>query len=247
MEKFSAELVKALEIMWNYMVLDMPIEKCDLIIGCGCKNLEIPKRCVELLNEGYGENILFCGGFGKITKNDFNKAEAEIYKDIALSCGADSKKIFVENKSTNTGDNFRFGLNVIKEHNLKYDKILIVHNKLSERRTLSVAKAILKNSKIIITSANITKSFEDFIETLSQRNEEDIYNIISVMVGDLQRIIIFPQLGWQIKNDVPNEVIDAYFVLKNLGYNKYIFSKEQIQQLIKENGLLNGKEENYFC
>ena len=38
------EIVHSLKALWNYMVLNMPIEKADLIIGCGCTNLEVPKK-----------------------------------------------------------------------------------------------------------------------------------------------------------------------------------------------------------
>lgn len=41
------ETIEMLHIIWNYMILNMQIEKSDLIIGCGCVNLEIPVKCVE--------------------------------------------------------------------------------------------------------------------------------------------------------------------------------------------------------
>ena len=158
--------------------------------------------------------------------------------------GIDIKNIFLENKSTNTGDNFRFSLKIIEENNLKADKILIVHNKMSERRTLSAAKAILKDRTISITSPDM--SFDEFITKLENREDEEVKNIISVIVGDIQRIIIFPQLGWQIENDVPTEVINSYQFLKQQGFDKYIFNKEQIQDLIDKYGLIEQKEANYF-
>ena len=78
------EIVHSLKVIWNYMVLNMPIEKADLIIGCGGTNLEVPKKCAELFKQGYGENILFAGGLGKISNTKFVKPESEIYTDIAL-------------------------------------------------------------------------------------------------------------------------------------------------------------------
>ena len=241
----NTEIIQSLKIIWNYMILNMPIEKSDLIIGCGCTNLDIPKKCVELFKKGYADKILFTGGFGKLTSTKFEKTEAEIYRDIALENGLDINNIYIENKSTNTGDNFRFSLKIIEENHIKSNKILIVHNKLSERRTLSAAKAIIKEKSLSITSPDTT--FDEFIERLKQRKSEDVKNIISVIIGDIQRIIIFPQLGWQVENDVPQEVIEAYYLLKNNGYNKYIFNKEDIQKLVDEYGLINKEKNiNYF-
>jgi len=46
--------------------------------------------------------------------------------------------------------------------------------------------------------------------------------IINVMVGDLQRIKTYPELGFQIPQDIPKEVWDAYLKLLDMGYTKYI-------------------------
>ena len=59
-------------------------------------------------------------------------------------------------------------------------------------------------------------------------------------------MIIFPQLGWQIRNEVPDKIIEDYYKIKNMGYTKYIFTKEQIQKLIDENGIIDGYKPNYF-
>ena len=220
------EIIKSLKVIWNYMTLNLPIEKSDLIIGCGCANLEIPNRCVELFKQGYA-----------------NKSEAEIFKDIAIQKGISPNDIYIENKSTNTGDNFRFSIKVIEENQIKADKIIIVHNKLSERRTLSAAKAIIKDKNLTITSPNET--FDEFISKVEQRQYGDIEDIISVIVGDIQRMIIFPQFGWQIENDIPKEVLDNYYFLKSKSYNKFIFDKKEIQKLIDKFGLIIEKA-NYF-
>lgn len=243
-KKFENELIPLLKTIWDYFVLDMPITKSDIIIGCGCKNLKISIKCSELLKEQYAENILFTGGLGKITNQVFKMSEAEIFRDIAIENGVLPEKIFIENKSTNTGDNFRFSLNVIKENNLKYDKILIVHNNLSQRRTLATAKAIIPDKTLAITSPKLT--FEEFIDSLKLMDEQTIYNIICVAVGDIQRMVIFPQFGWMVEEEIPENVIEAYMRLKYIGYNKYIFTEKEIKDLIELNGIKIESETNYF-
>ncbi len=227
---------KELETIWNYMVLNEPIKKSDLIIGCGCQSLTIPITCANLYKQGFADKIIFAGGLGKITKNSFKKPEAEIYKEIAMKEGIPEEKIWIENKSTNTGDNFRFSKQIIEKENWEIRKILIVHNRFSERRTLSSAKAIIKGKELHITSANV--SFKEFMERLQNREENRIIKIISSIVGDIQRMIIFPQFGWQIKQDVPQEVIEAYKKLKNMGFNEFIMSKEMIQENINKYGII---------
>ncbi len=238
------EIEKALKEIWNYMKLNQSIEKCDLIIGCGCANLDIPIKCAKLQREGYAPKILFAGGLGKITKNRFNKSEAEIYKDIAISNGIKDEDILIETKSTNTSDNFRFATKILDENNIKYNKILIVHLPINERRTYSAAKIILKDKELIITSPDIT--FDKYLKKLNKKSLEEIIDEISVVVGDIQRMIVYPQFGWQAKDDVPKSIIDKYYYLKNLGFSKYVLSKQQIKDLINKYGLKEGEKENYF-
>lgn len=244
-ERNKDGIKKSLKEIWDYMKLNQPLEKCDLIIGCGCANLDIPVKCSNLLKAGYASKILFAGGLGKITKNKFSKSEAEIYKDIAIKNGIKENDILIETQSTNTSDNFRFALQVLKKNNFRFDKILIVHNPFSERRTFSAAKAVFPNKHLIITSSDIT--FEEYFNGLNNKSLEEIINEISVIVGDIQRIIIYPQFGWQIENEVPESVRKAYYHLKKLGFSKYILSKEQIKETIHKYGLAEGQSENYFC
>ena len=237
------EIIKSLKVLWDYMRLQQPLEKCDLIIGCGCFNLEIPVKCAELLKEGYGSKILFTGGLGKITEDNFFKPEALIYKDIAIKQGIDEQDILIETKSTNTGDNFRFSIKLLEQSKINYSKILIVHDYHSERRTLSSAKAIIKNKEIFITSPDIC--FDDYLKYLETKREVAI-DIISAVVGDIQRLIIYPQFGWQVDNDVPNYVMEAYDFLKKMGFDKYILSHNQIEDLINKFGIKEGYEKNFF-
>ena len=227
---------KELKIIWDYMVLDEDFPKCDLIIGCGCQSLTIPITCANLYKQGYADKIIFAGGLGKITKYHFKKAEAEMYKEIAIQEGVPEEKIWIENKSTNTGDNFRFSKKIIDEENWNIKNILIVHNKFSERRTLSAAKAIIKDKELYITSAKV--SFDDFIQSLQNKEEKRIIKIVSSMVGDIQRMIIFPHFGWQIKQEVPQEVQNAYRKLKSMGFDEFVISKEKIKQEIEKYGII---------
>lgn len=233
-----------LKTIWDYMVLNQPLTKCDLIIGCGCCDKQIPVLCAELLKRGYASKIIFTGGLGKITQDIFPKSEAEIYRDIAISCGVESERILIENKSTNTGDNFKFSADLIAKNNLKADKILIVHRGIYQRRTLNVAKTVLKNSELFITAPPVT--FEEFITFLERSTSEEIQRSISVIVGNIQRLIIYPQFGWQTEEEIPLNVLRAYKILKEMGYDKYIYKKEDIKKLIKTHGLEKGRHPNYF-
>lgn len=87
------EIKEKLKVLWDYMKLNQPLEKCDLIMGCGCENLDIPVKCATLLKEGYAPKILFAGGLGKLTEGNFRKLKLK-YIRILLSSRELMKKIY---------------------------------------------------------------------------------------------------------------------------------------------------------
>lgn len=90
----------------------------------------------------------------------------------------------------------------------------------------------------------VNTSFEEFINRLEK--SQLLYETICVLVGNIQRMIIAPQMGYQVEEVVPKEVIEAYYFLKEKGYIKYIYTVEEIKQLMIQYGLKEGYTPNYF-
>jgi hypothetical protein len=49
--------------------------------------------------------------------------------------------------------------------------------------------------------------------------------VINIMVGDLQRIKIYPEKGFQVYQEIPEEVWDAYERLVILGFDKHLIKE----------------------
>lgn len=211
----NLELVK---ILWDYMYLNMAIKPCDCILGLGCDDLSIPKRCVELYNDGYADIIIFSGGKGKCTEN-WEKTEAEKFCEIAVSLGIPRDKILLENASTNTGDNFNFTKQMLEAKNLDINSFLIVQKPYMERRCYATFKKVFFDKECYVTSTktDMDEYFKLYIE-LHGSDEE----LINILVGDVQRIKVYAKKGWQIEQYMPNSVWNAYLELVKRGYNKYI-------------------------
>ena len=52
--------------------------------------------------------------------------------------------------------------------------------------------------------------------------EIPLERVINIMVGDLQRIMLYPEKGFQIYQEVPQDVIEAYERLIASGFNKHM-------------------------
>lgn len=209
------EVDKYAKIIWDYMLMHQKLEKADLILVLGSKDLSPAKRAVELYFQEYASIILFSGNHGQ--NPTLAKPEAEIYRDIAISMGVPENHIYIENKSTNTGENVDFSKKLIQEKNIKADKIILVQKPYMERRTFATFKKRWLEPVILVTSPQI--SYENYT---NQNDYDDKERIINRMVGDLIRIKEYPKLGFQIEQEIPEEVWQAGQELIKMGYNKYI-------------------------
>jgi uncharacterized SAM-binding protein YcdF (DUF218 family) len=81
-----------------------------------------------------------------------------------------------------------------------------------ERRSFATFKKHWPGKKVLVTSPQI--SFEQYpTESIS------LEKVIQIMVGDLQRIKLYPGKGFQIYQEIPVEVWEAYEQLIRLGFD----------------------------
>jgi ribosome-binding factor A len=59
-------------------------------------------------------------------------------------------------------------------------------------------------------------SYEEYIEGVNSKDR-----FLSTMIGDLLRIREYPKLGFQIEQEIPDDVWQAGQELLKLGYDKY--------------------------
>lgn len=207
------------KILWNYHKLNEKINKSDVIIGFGSHDLNVAKRCAELFLDGYGDMIIFTGGFGRITKPLWNITEAEKFAEIAINMGIPKNKIIIENKASNTGENIKYTKETLRNLNLSPTSFIMVDKPYRERRTYATLKKQWPEIDFNITSPQYT--YEEYCNFYSQ-GEISKNEFISIMVGDLQRIDLYGKNGFQIIQDIPKDVWDAYNKLVNLNFNKHL-------------------------
>jgi hypothetical protein len=85
-----------------------------------------------------------------------------------------------------------------------------------ERRAFATFKSRWPEKDLIVTSPPI--SFDEYLARYSHESlsQEDV---VSIIVGDLQRIKVYGDLGWQIPQEIPASVWDAYLELVAAGYD----------------------------
>ena len=207
------------KILWDYHNLNQKIKKSDVIMGFGSHDLHVAERCAQLFLDNYGDIIIFTGGFGRITKELWNMTEAEKFAEIALNMGVPRDKIIIENKASNTGENIRNTRNLLKNLNLSPSSFIMVDKPYRERRTYATLKKQWSEIDFSITSPMY--SYEDYCKFYSN-GEISKDDFISIMVGDLQRIDLYGKNGFQIPQNIPSNVWDAYNKLISLKFTRHL-------------------------
>lgn len=208
----TAETIAAAKKLWDYHHVDQTLEKTDCILVLGSHDLRVAERAAELYLQGWAPIIIFSGGLGRLTQDLWKVSEAESFAVIAEKMGVPKVAILIENRSTNTGENILFTQQLLKGKNLDPQSFIVVQKPYMERRSFATFKKHWPDKKLIVTSPQI--SFEEY-----PNEEMPLEKVINIMVGDLQRIKIYPEKGFQIFQEIPGDVWLAYEQLVALGYD----------------------------
>jgi uncharacterized SAM-binding protein YcdF (DUF218 family) len=201
--------------LWNYHQLHHTLEKCDCILVLGSMDTRTADRGADIYLQGLAPIIIFSGGLGKLTKDMWQGTEADLFATIALDKGVPREAIFIENKSTNTGENILFTQQLLQEKNLNLGSFIVVQKPYMERRSYATFKKHWPDKKLLVTSPPL--SFEEY-----PNNDISVEKLINMMVGDLQRIKLYPEKGFQVYQEIPEDVWEAFERLVALGFDKQL-------------------------
>lgn len=206
--------------IWEYHKMRMPLQKADLIITLCSIDPTVAERTAELYLQDYAPYVIFSGGIaheGDLLNTGWNKPEAEVFSDIAIKKGVPESVIYKDIRAQNTGQNIEYSYEIIKENDLPHEKIILVQKPYMERRTYAtfVKQWPGEDVEFFLTSPQM--SFEEYLH-----KNNNLEQLLNLMVGDLQRIKIYPSKGFQIEQDIPDSVWYAYEQLVEMGYDKHL-------------------------
>ena len=214
----SEDVNKLARKIWNYHHVNHKLEKADVIFVLCSHDLRVADYATKLFFDGFAPIMIFSGGIahqGDLVETPWEKPEAEMFAERAIKLGVPKEKIIIENKAKNCGENVLFTDKILKEKNLNFYSIIAVQKPYMERRTFATIKVHWPNKILIVTSPQL--DFDDY-----PNDEISKDDVINIMIGDLQRIKIYPEKGFQIFQEIPDDVWEAYEELVRLGYTKHL-------------------------
>jgi len=208
------ETLRISQIIWDYHHVEHTVQPADCILVLGSHDRRVAERGAELFLGGLAPLLVFSGGLGRLTTNHWTEPEAEKFAQIAYNLGVPADKILLEKRSTNTGENIRFTYQLFQENNQEVKSIILVQKPYMERRAYATFQKQWPGPpvQLMVTSPQI--SFKQY-----PNHEITAEEVIEIMLGDLERIKIYPDQGFQIPQIIPDVVWEAYEELKKKGFS----------------------------
>lgn len=207
------------EKLWHYHQMNHRLEPADAILVLCSHDKKVAERGAQLFLDRWAPLLIFSGGLGVITKNIWREPEADQFAEIAVGLGVPPEKIMVENQSTNTGENIQFTKRLLAQKQVDPRKFILVQKPYMERRSFATFRKLWPEKEVLVTSPQV--SFNDYLENYVN-SELSADDVISIMVGDLQRIKVYADKEFQIPQEIPQEVWNAYDELVAAGYHRHL-------------------------
>jgi uncharacterized SAM-binding protein YcdF (DUF218 family) len=211
----SDRVFELAKIVWDYHRLGHSLVKSDCILVLCSHDPRVAVYSAELFLAGWAPLLVYSGNVGELTAGMYGQPEAEFFAEIAIHLGVPADKILIENRATNTGENILFVRSLLQEQHHDLTDFILVQKPFMERRAFATFQKVWPEKEAIVTSPPI--EFIDYPTADFPRGK-----IIEIMVGDLDRIIRYPALGFQTVQGIPDEVLAAFEELIDLGYDGHL-------------------------
>lgn len=212
-------ILQKAKVLYDFHNQTRVTKRTDFLLVMGSHDLRVANYAATLFHQGKAPFLICSGGYGKITKTIWDTTEAETYAQICIHKGVPQDKIFIENRATNSGENFTFSKKLLESCNIPVSTGTIVCKNYLSRRALATAQIQWPEVEWFIEPPHL--SFDEYI-----KNETNKERMIHLMVGDLQRLIIYPELGFQLPVTIPEEVMNAYDNLVSQGYSQFLINEK---------------------
>jgi uncharacterized SAM-binding protein YcdF (DUF218 family) len=203
--------------IWDYHLMHHQIEPVDVGIGLGSHDLGVATFAAKLYHEQLFPTVVFTGASSPTTAARFPRGEAVHYREHAIELGVPSAAIKIETNATNTGQNMSLTRDLLAAADVPVKTVLLISKPYMERRAFATCQKVWPEVRAICASEPI--GFDDYLASIG-----DTKLVLDMLVGDLQRVIEYPALGFAVEQDIPGDVESAYHRLVSAGYTSRLMT-----------------------
>ncbi|MCE2596295.1 YdcF family protein [Motilimonas cestriensis] len=203
------------QLLWHDLTLYSPLAPASCIIVMGSIDVRTAQRAAELMLQGLAPYVVFSGNCGRNTEGLFNKTEAEVFAEVAHRAGVPGSRILLETRATNTGENVKFSMALLAERGIDVDSVILVHKDFATKRAFATFKQHFPDIDARVTGPQLTY-------TSYPNDIIDKPLFIHTLVGDMQRMKLYPALGYQLAMPIDSEAWRAYQALVAAGFTEQV-------------------------
>lgn len=200
-------------ILWDWQSAHEEPGPADAALGLGSYDVRVADRCVELFRAGLVRLVCFTGASGNFTEGRFPRGEAHAFADRARELGLPEDALIVEPAARNTADNIRLARPLLEARGVHSIILVAKPNMLARgRATLPVHWPEVRAG---FAAARVT-----FARELAPGRT--VRDLIEELVGDAERLRLYPGRGWQAPVPIPAPVTEAVGELIRRGYGGHL-------------------------
>jgi uncharacterized SAM-binding protein YcdF (DUF218 family) len=204
-------------IIWQYHQLHHRLRPCEVAIGLGSHDFGVPAYAAELYHAGLFPAMVFTGAINPTHPDRFPRGEAVHFREHALRLGVPDHAILVEPAATNTGQNIVLSRAALTAAGFTAASVMLIAMPYMQRRAYATCRKLWPEVDVVCASQPL--EFDDYVKTIG-----DEALVTNMLVGDLQRVIEYPQLGFAIEQEVPEDVHAAYQRLLDQGFTRRLLA-----------------------
>ncbi|MFD5630357.1 YdcF family protein [Streptomyces sp. NPDC127072] len=205
--------------LWDYHQMSHSLRPCSVAVGLGSHDLGVADTAVDLYKRDLAPLLVFTGATSPTTRERMPRGEAVHYRERALELGVPSAAVLVEPRARNTGENIRFSRELLEAAGVDVSSVLLISKPYEERRAYATACKLWPEVEIVSTSSPMT--LDEYVDSIG-----DARLVIDMLVGALQRLVIYPAQGFMISQPVPDDVIAAYERLCQAGFTSRLLTTD---------------------
>ncbi len=202
-------LRRAAEI-WDYFASFRGVAASDAVVVCCSYDLRVCDHACDLVDSGVADTLLLSGKHGGWTRHLWSEPEAEVFRKRALANGMPEGRILLETEATNFGENIRYARNLIPEARI----VTFVTKPNSLLRAKLTAAAQWSGVTAYVSCPELAFPAE-VSEVIG------LWGVINEMVGDIERIMRYPALGYQAEHQLPPAIVEDWRYLRAAGFSHH--------------------------
>ncbi|MFK0125428.1 YdcF family protein [Streptomyces nigra] len=206
--------------LWDYHQMGHAPRPCSVAIGLGSHDLGVAETAVDLYKRGMAPLLVFTGSTSPTTRERMPRGEAVHYRERALELGVPDSAILVEPRARNTGENIRFSRELLEGAGVDVSSVLLISKPYEERRAYATARKLWPEVEVV--SASTPMTLDEYVDSIG-----DTRLVIDMLVGALQRLLIYPEQGFMISQPVPDDVREAYERLCHAGFTSRLLATDR--------------------